>query len=241
MPPKIGTRPPKIGRIPLHPPYEILISELAYSLTIFSLCLIIYLKTKEVYELTANRGIRYFRNAFLFLGLAYLVRFLFRALALSGVVFDVGIYDFRAINELRILMISSGFLVAYFSSLSILYLALSLVWRRLKDETRYDALVHITAIALPFSWLALHSPVLLLGFQLILFAFLVISAFINYQSSEAKKPFISQIYIVYFLIFIFWILNLAITLRLLPELILPLYFASTAVMAYIAWRVLRKI
>jgi len=54
-------------------------------------CLLLYFKTREVYSLTKHTGIKYFRDAFLFFGFAYLLRFLFSIFFLSRVIFDIGI------------------------------------------------------------------------------------------------------------------------------------------------------
>ena len=46
--------------------------ELVYTVIAVIFCMAIYFKTKESYELTKYEGIKYFRDAFLFLGLSYL-------------------------------------------------------------------------------------------------------------------------------------------------------------------------
>ncbi|KAF5428393.1 hypothetical protein C5S42_03390, partial [Candidatus Methanomarinus sp.] len=63
--------------------------ELGYTLIIVFICLLIYLKTKEIYDLTNHKGIYYFRNTFLFFGLAYLFRFIFMSFLLTKITFDV--------------------------------------------------------------------------------------------------------------------------------------------------------
>ncbi len=50
--------------------------ELGYTLIVVFICFIIYFKTREIYDLTKYEGIEYFRNTFLFFGLAYIFRFL---------------------------------------------------------------------------------------------------------------------------------------------------------------------
>ena len=46
-----------------------------YSVIIILFSLFIYLRTKEIYELTYYKGIKYFRNAFLFFGIALVEAF----------------------------------------------------------------------------------------------------------------------------------------------------------------------
>ncbi|MCK5698593.1 MAG: hypothetical protein KAH93_02010, partial [Candidatus Aenigmarchaeota archaeon] len=45
--------------------------ELAYTFIVVVLCFLVYYKTREIYDLTGYKGIKYFRRAFLFFGLAY--------------------------------------------------------------------------------------------------------------------------------------------------------------------------
>ena len=62
--------------------------ELGFTVIAVIFCFLIYFKTKEIYELTKYKGIRYFRGAFLFFGLSYVMRFLFSLVLLSRIAFD---------------------------------------------------------------------------------------------------------------------------------------------------------
>ena len=64
----------------MRPPLEFLMppqmgAELIYSFVIVVCSLMIYYATKEVYELSSYKWIRYFRQAFLFFSLAYFFRY----------------------------------------------------------------------------------------------------------------------------------------------------------------------
>ena len=50
-------------------------AELIYSFVIILCSLLIYFETKELYELSSHKGIKYFRRSFLFFGIAYFVRY----------------------------------------------------------------------------------------------------------------------------------------------------------------------
>ena len=55
--------PPQIG------------AELIYSFVIIVCSLMVYYATKEMYELSSYKGIKYFRQAFLFFAIAYFFRY----------------------------------------------------------------------------------------------------------------------------------------------------------------------
>jgi len=64
------------------------IIEFIYTSLIVLLCFYVDYKTKEIYELTKHKGIKYFRNAFLFFGLSYGLRFMVLILQLGLIVLD---------------------------------------------------------------------------------------------------------------------------------------------------------
>lgn len=74
--------PPKL------PPLEFIAAEALYSSIIFLICFLIYHRLREVYKLSDYRGFHFFSNTFLFLGLAYFLRFVVLLLSASGVMFE---------------------------------------------------------------------------------------------------------------------------------------------------------
>ncbi len=216
---------------------ELLATEAAYFIFVFILCSLIHLKTKEIYELTAEKSVRYFRNSFLFLGLAYFSRSLLYLLISWGVLFEIPpqalLVDFRTIAVL------SGFLLVYFGSLSILYLSFSLVW----DEFDLsEALMHLLAITVALVITFFRSFELLVISQIALFFLLAIAIYSAYRASEVRKSFWGGIYPLYLLLFVFWILNvLVLVFRTALEVRVCLYLASSLILAYIAYRILKKV
>ena len=59
---------------PLNPEFILLLS--LYPVFTFLACLLIYLKTRKIEELSFNKGVKYFRRAFLFLGISFPIMFL---------------------------------------------------------------------------------------------------------------------------------------------------------------------
>jgi hypothetical protein len=223
------------------PPIEFFAVELAYSGIVVFLCLLIYFKTREIYELSKYKGIYHFRNAFLFLSLAYFVRFILASFAFSTQLFD----DKIEISSGELFVVRSLILfLTYFSFMAIFSLAYSLVWKRIESGIlQHDAVLHIIALSLLTLIFLTRSHHLFILSHVALLTILVLTATINYRSSEKRKPFISQIYIIYFLLFAFWIVNIAfIPLRYLqPELKIPLYAASVLIMSLIAYKVVRTV
>jgi hypothetical protein len=171
--------------------------ELSYTLIVVFLCFAIYYKTKEIYELTKYEGIKYFRITFIFFGLAFLFRFISVLVMLMEITFDI---DFFSIYVFRIFpLVFNG----YFSTMAILSLTYSIIWKEF--ETKH-MLIIANVIALLISGIAFFSrePVLLILAQAVLLIFTIIMAIYFY--SRSRK--ISQLFILYVLFFLFWIVNL---------------------------------
>lgn len=215
---------------------EFLLPEVSYSISIFILCSLIYLRTKEIYELTSEKSIRYFRYSFLFLGIAYLSRSVLYLLLSWGVIFEIP--PRLLFPDLRIVALFSGFFLAYFGSLSILYLILSLIWRKLGENSQ-ETIAHILSVFVALLTF-LFKATSLVGSQLIFFTILLTAIYLNYQKAETKKPFFSGVYPIYILIFVFWVINvILLTIRMQFEMKLILYLLSVFFVGYIAYRVSR--
>jgi hypothetical protein len=193
------------------PPYHLIdptrmLVELSYTLIVVFICFSIYYKTREIYGLTKYEGIKYFRITFIFFGLAFLFRFISVSVMLMGVTFDIEIsrYLFRIFP-----LVFNG----YFSTMAILSLTYSMVWKELQIK---HMLIVSNVIAIIISGIAFfsRSSYLLIEAQAVLLIFTVIMALFAY--SRSKK--ISQIFILYVLFFLFWIVNL---LALGPRRFIP--------------------
>ncbi|MCX9084325.1 MAG: hypothetical protein OIN87_05945 [Candidatus Methanoperedens sp.] len=194
------------------PPFHVieparLLVELIYTLIVVFLCFGIFYKTKEIYDLTKYEGVKYFRIAFLFFGLAFLFRFLSIFVMLMGITFDLDIsmYLFRVFP-----LAFNG----YFSTMAILLLTYSMVWKELSIK---NILIVSNAIAIIISGIMffLRSPTIMMGAQAILLVFAIIIAIYIY--SRSKK--ISRIFVLYVLFILFWIVNL---LTLGPKRFVPI-------------------
>ncbi len=215
------------------PPFHLidptkLIAELGYTLIVVFLCFMIYFKTIEIYDLTKHEGINYFRITFLFFGLAYIFRFLDILFMLVTVTFDTH----SLIGIFRIFPVSLV-LNGYFSTLAILSLTYSIIWKKLNIK---HTLLLFNAIAILISGIAFisRSPVFLILAQAVLLIFtILIACFI-------KSRKFSQLFRLYVLFLLFWIVNL---LALGPRRFLPFeiqtafQIISIAVIGIIYYRV----
>lgn len=201
--------------------------DLAYSLLVIALCLFIFFKTKEFAELSDHKGIKFFRNAFIYFGLGYLLRF-FSALGfIHGFSLIIGRADFRFLILI---------LFAYASSMAILSLLYSMVYKRLTFiKMNPHLLLHIIAVLLLIVVFVFGSPVTLFLTQLSLFVLAIIV--LIFESIKLKRK--NKLFTTYLLLFLFWILNIA-TLavpRFAADLRLLLYAFSAALFIYITYKV----
>jgi len=175
-------------------------TELIYTLIIVFFCFLVYFKTREIYNLTKHKGIFYFRNTFLFFGLAYASRLFLHLLMIGRIAFDY-------VVPRMALMPFSHLIVAYFSTMALLYLAYSLIWKKIKVE-HFLIFANIIAIFIAVVAFFLRNPMIVSLIQLLL---LLITLLIIIKKNSKK---ISKIKALYFLIALFWLLNLFLRLVL---------------------------
>ncbi len=177
---------------------------LLYSIAIVLICLVIVIKTNRLFKLSQHQGIRYFRNAFFFYGIAFVLRYLL----VKSSYFNL----MRIIFEFFIVM--AGFFLLY-----------SLIWKKLEgDEKNASSLFNIRIFV--FYILALIIAVLdylwvdytfMLSSQILLFFIASIISYINYKKSE-KKSFLGSYFAAMVLSFIAWSLNFIFSILLSERL-----------------------
>lgn len=205
------------------------ITELAFTLIAVIFCTLIFLRTKEIYDLTKYKGIKYFRYAFLFLGLSYAIRFLLSLFMLSMLAFDI----FMPRREIMPFFI---LILAYFSTAGILYLVSSTAWKNIKPLP-LNIIVHGTALLLSVVAFLTRSHIILLYLQT---ALLILAVILSILTHKKKK--ISKIRVLYFLIFFLWLINLWIidTRRPFPLEIEIFFQAVSLIVFFIIYRKISK-
>ncbi len=164
-----------------------------YSIVIAFICLIIVFKTDRLFRISSYQGIRYFRNAFFFYGVA----FVFRYLLANPRYFD----PMRMIFEF--FMIMGGFCLFY-----------SLLWKRFEDSKEVSSLLNyrilifyilaIIIVSLDYLW---GGYSFLFFSQIILFFLASVISYNNYKKGDKKHRFLRLYFIIMVLNFIAWILN----------------------------------
>jgi hypothetical protein len=180
---------------PFFNPAELII-ELVFTLIAVFFCFVIYFKTAESYRLTKHKGIQYFRDAFLFFGLSYIIRFLFSPVILSRPALD---YILPRGMSIILFILPLG----YFSTIAIFYLLYSTIWKRF-DNFWMVYTGHAVAILLPLAAFIMRSQKMLLYLQT---ALLVIVAIISIVPKKDEKR-ISQTKMLYLFICLLWLINL---------------------------------
>lgn len=214
------------------PPLEFLAIELVYFLVVVGLCLLIYCRTKDIYRISQHRGIFYFRNIFLFFALAYL----FRLIGVGLIMLD----DPVNLEIPRMVFDASLFFAGYFGTMAILSLAMAMLIRNVKKESKnaYYAL-HAIALALSLFVAMGRSSSALLVMQTAILACALAIFFI--KTHKEKTGAISQNKVIYILLAIFWIINLLAFSRIPIELKIPLYVISAGIFLSIFLRARKRL
>lgn len=211
-------------------------AELLYSFVIIVCSLMIYIGTKELYELSSHKGIKYFRMSFLFFALAYFVR--------SFIKFALRYFEINGILELSrqgfgTIGLMTQFLFFYCSFMAIFYLLYSLLWKRFKNHSYVLYLLHGIALGMSMVSILLQNQEVDFVMNVVL---LIIVLYVIYHSrSQGKKT--HHLYMIYVLLAIFWVLNIIDIL--IPQFLqgyqLIIYFASLFIFLLILYRVMRHV
>jgi len=203
--------------------------EMIYSFVIIVCSLMIYFSTKELYELSSYKGIKYFRQSFLFFALAYFFR--------SFIIFVLIFFEIpiRDLQELGIFIL---FIFMYSSTMAIFYLLYSILWKKWNNHKNKILLLHFIAIVISLISISIGAIEILLTLQIGLFLFVTLVNYFSYKKSKKKN----RLYAIYILLFAFWILNIIdILISIFPgELQLFVYFSSIGIFLMILYKVLKK-
>ena len=169
------------------------ITELLFALIACGFCFLMYGKTKESYELTRHKGIGYFRNAFLLFGIAYAFRFVLRLMFFSRRALDIIPPDFGVPFFV--------FAVGYVSTLALVYLLLSTVWKQVSNKLVLG-IGHAVALGLGIASFLRHSHIIVVYVQcLLLFAAVVLSIRVHAKGKKSQK-------VLYVLVAVMWLISL---------------------------------
>ena len=219
-------------------------TEILYSFIIIICSLMIYFGTKELYELSSHKGIKYFREAFLFFALAYFFRSFIKYILISFGI--TKIIDFSPNFPREFMLFASLFskitlfIFIYLSSMAIFYLLYSFMWKQWNENSKKIYIFHTIAIIISIISISINTNLtyLILNSLLLIFIF-----FIVLTASKKRKKKKNKLYPIYILLFIFWILNIIDIL--VPEFLktfqLFIYLSSSGIFLLILYKVIKKI
>jgi len=166
---------------------------LLYSLIIAFVCLVIVLKTHKLFRLSYHQGIRYFRNAFFFYGIAFAIRYFI--IFVSSPFLKIGFEFF---------LIMGGFFLIY-----------SLSWKQLDGKKRNVSSLLNSKISifylfafiiayLDFIW---YSYYFLFVSQIMVFIIAIIISYNNLKKNKKRNNFLKFYFIAMVFSLIAWSLN----------------------------------
>lgn len=178
--------------------------KLAYGMIITIICLIIVLKTNRLFKLSMHKGIRYFRNAFFFYGIGFVIRYFL------GAVFAYGYLPLDYAPAINIVfeffLIMAGFFLLY-----------SLLWKKFEPFSgadyrsslfnSYIAIFYLITIIIVFMDYLWRINYLMFFSQIILFAFATIISFVNCKNKGKKRKFLKFYFAAMVLSLVAWTLN----------------------------------
>ncbi len=204
--------------------------DILYSFIIILCSLMIYFGTKELYDLSSHRGIKYFRLAFLFFAIAYFFRSFIKFILIYFNIPEIMQLSPKAFGTLTIMAFM------YFSIMAIFYLLYSVIWKKINSNKIY--IFHITAILMTFVSIFSHSQLIYLLINLLILIIAITTVLIAHK----KKRKQNYTYLAYILLSFFWALNILDIL--IPDFFrntqLIIYLVSSGIFFIILYRVLRN-
>ena len=174
-----------------------------YGLILSIVCFAIVKRSHKMFNISLHQGIRYFRNAFLFFAIAFIIRYLV-----------AGVSEYLSIGTLFSFLYAPIF--EYFMVMGGFFLLYSLIWRKIENqkESPWTSILnsrilifHIMAIIIAIGDLLWTTYLLMFISQIIIFTIASGISFLNYRKSKSNKGFSKFYFIAMFLILLAWILN----------------------------------
>jgi hypothetical protein len=169
------------------------IIEIVFSLIIVFLCGLIYVKTKEIYQLTKEKSLYYFRKGFLFFGLASF----FRCFAII-----VSFHGDLVLNIWKLVGAFSFMITGFFTLLAIFHIMLSEFRKKIQSENQEKRIVkgaYALATLIPLSLLITRSPTLMLIIIPALVGILIAATYVLGTKNQKQNRSTSIIYILLFI------------------------------------------
>jgi hypothetical protein len=202
---------------------ETLILETFYLFLILIPTLLVYFKTRKIYNFSKYKGIKYYSIAFLFLSLAFLVRY---TVMISKILNN----DLQTIQEFNLMTLTMETLLI----LPGLFLLYSMIWQKFEKShyshrhTIPQIVIYLIALTIGIIDTILGNFIFMYTSQILIFS---IAALISFKKYLKNKNNFQQIYFISMILFLFvWIINLIaqFTIDTLPILRIYTYLFTTA-------------
>jgi hypothetical protein len=207
--------------------------EILFLTMVLSISITIYKITKEPYQITGHKGIKYFRNAFLFFGIAYLFRFLFYFLSY--------VYNYELINYLdlspRMLGGGSIIIYAFTSSVALISLLYALSYNKFKKTEMPEYYIYFIAAIISIASFFVFNIILITH---VIIAIVIILS-ITLQKNILKNNALGFAYIG---LALFWILSIFGDLFYFLTLYFfrpVLYSFLTVILLFISFRTIKRV
>ncbi len=148
------------------------ITELVYTAVIVLSCMIMWLRTQRIYELSGHLGIKYFRLSMLFFGLAFLSRF------------GLSVVNLYSLPHDYTVLLNVAF--TYCLMAASLFLVFSLTWKRFERFGVVEGTLFVAAFVIAlieFVWI----PNLIFPLQLGIVGYAIAITYRNYLDSRGQK------------------------------------------------------
>jgi len=188
-----------------------------------------------MFELSSYKGIKYFRQAFLFFAIAFFFRYFIKFLLMF--------FNLKEVLEISPMFIGgiSLFIFLYSSSMAVFYLLYSVMWKKWNHSKLKIYLFNFFALIIAIVGVLFRGffiNLILIAALLFFISFILFLAYKNLRGSKKGK----SLYLIYFLLFVFCIFNIIDILipRFLQLYQLVIYLISAFIFMIILYKVLKR-
>lgn len=193
----------------------------SYALAVLLSCFMIVIKSDRLFKLSDHQGLRYFRNAFLFYGLSFAVKFV-----LGGITNPLG----NSTGNQTFFMITN-YLFSFLTVMAGFFLLYSLIWKYIEKKKNYHSLLNIqvglmffVSIIIVYGDFLLDANYFVNYSQIILFSVMLIISFSNYIKDKGEHLFVKYYFLTMIVGLTTWILRLFVTMNVYVYLTNLLFF-----------------
>jgi len=175
--------------------------KLIYTVIVGIICFIIVIRTDKLFRLSFHQGIRYFRNAFFFYGLAFIFRY-----------FLGTVYFFSGRGQIQMAIVKIVF--EFFLIMAGFFLLYSLIWKKFETKGSISSLFNgrimlfyaltLIIVFLDYLW---EVYTFMFVLQIVIFSYASVVSGINYQRNGEQHRFLRLYFIVMILNLVAWIIN----------------------------------